>query len=135
MYTWPTIEIGVGLIACNLPSLSSTATEALSKQIRRGLNLAFSGVRHNVVRLSWRLDPRRNHTNPHLINTGDDGMTSDLQRDQDSTISNITLVYVESMENVSSAAGGAGGRINGQISEQNRNLSDKDKVISGFDAV
>lgn len=135
MYTWPTIEIGVGLIACNLPSLSSSATEALSKQMRRGLNLAFSGIRHNVVRLSLRLDPRRSHTDPHLINTGNDGTTSDWQRDPDATNSNIELVYVESMKNVSSPAKGTGGRFNGQILEQNENLNDKNKVIRGFDAV
>lgn len=55
---WPPIEIGVGLIACNIPSLSFRAANALPKAIQRGLELSWSGLRHAAATLSLRSSNR-----------------------------------------------------------------------------
>jgi hypothetical protein len=56
---WPAIEIGVGLIACNLPSLSFRAVHTLPRALRRGMDLSWSGIRYAAGRFSLRSTSRR----------------------------------------------------------------------------
>lgn len=53
---WPTIEVGVGLIVCNLPSLSFRAAHFLPKLIRYGWNSSLSGIRQAAEKLTSRSD-------------------------------------------------------------------------------
>jgi len=140
--TWPAVEIGVGLIACNLPSLSFSATRAITKQIRHGWNLSLSGLRHAAERLSLR---SRNKTESHPTKTGDDGTALDWsnsrhgslghvgQRGSVATVSHIPLVNMESKAHVSSEARPADGRVNGLVADPTENGNGM--VIKGFDAV
>jgi len=56
---WPAIEIGVGLIACNLPSLSFRAISAFPAALRRGISLSLSGIRHAGAIITLRSGSRR----------------------------------------------------------------------------
>lgn len=130
---WPAIEVGVGLIACNLPSLSFQAIHVLPRQIRQGWNLSLSGIRHAVERLSLRSDPRRTQTDTHLTKIGDDGTASDWYNSRRGS-SHIPLVHLESKANVSSETRPVDGQaINGYIPEPTENGNGK--VSRGFDAV
>lgn len=51
---WPAIEIGIGLIACNIPSLSFKILNTLPSAMRRGFNLSWTGIRHAAAILTLR---------------------------------------------------------------------------------
>lgn len=142
---WPNIEIGVGLIACNLPSLSFRVAQVLPKQIQRGWSLSLSGIRHAMATLSLKLD-LRSHTDRHLANTDDDGATSDWyqsrrrspgyleQQGSAATISNLPLVHVGPMkDNVSSETRPAGAWRKWPGAD--RKCEQQEQVVRGFDAV
>lgn len=57
---WPAIEVGVGLLACNLPTISFQVLLSLPRSIGQGLRLSISGLRSVVARLIPR--SRTTHT-------------------------------------------------------------------------
>lgn len=143
--TWPAIEVGVGLIACNLPSLSFRAVHALPQCIRRGWNLSLSGLRHAVERISLRSDERRSHADPHHTKHGDDGTARDWynsrreslgklqQQSSAGTSSHIPLVHLGSKAKESGETSPVSVCVNGQNTEPTENVNSK--VFRGFDAV
>ena len=95
---WPTIEIGVGLIACNLPSLSFRIARALPEAVRIGWNVSLSGLRYALGRLSTRSESRRTLDNSHhgTVSDGtvnDDAAASSWYGSRDSTFENASEAH------------------------------------------
>ena len=60
------IEIGVGLIACNLPVMSYSAVRSLIRHLRRGWIVSRSGLRRTFGRMSVMLNSQKSHTGSTL---------------------------------------------------------------------
>ncbi|KAL8934071.1 MAG: hypothetical protein Q9211_005422 [Gyalolechia sp. 1 TL-2023] len=140
---WPAVEVGVGLIACNLPSLSFRVARALPKQLKRGWNVSMSGIRRAAERLTLGSDSRRTHNDPHMAKAGDDGTASEWydsrragknpgEQGSVTTVSNIPLVHLESKTSGDGKVRISNGYLDG-TSESTK--SGNSKTIYGFDAV
>lgn len=136
------MEIGVGLIACNLPSLSVRTANALPRQIRRGWNLSLSGLRRAAERLSLRSDPRKSYPDVNRTRDVDEGTAEDWynsrhrskrleQSPSGPTVSHIPLVHLGANSNKGVDNTVAAYRT--YLSEPTENANEK--VIGGFDVV
>ncbi|KAF2239558.1 hypothetical protein EV356DRAFT_572347 [Viridothelium virens] len=72
LISWPTMEIGVGLIACDLPSLSFHAISSLSRQLRRGWSISWEGIHHSLGLHSLHSRLRKGG-DPHSHGTAESG--------------------------------------------------------------
>lgn len=133
IYCWPSVEIGVGLIACNLPSLSFRAAQALPKKIRQGWKFSLSKLRYAADILPLRLDSKRSRHETQLTSDEEDATALEWYGsrrrppkipEQDAsvaTVSQIPLTHV---------------RPKGNANDEPRSMENGNgEIIQGFDAV
>jgi hypothetical protein len=68
---WPTIEVGIGLIAVNLPSISFRTTKIVPRVLRRGFDFSWLKVQEAVAALPIPLDSR--------VPVGEDSRIQDVE--------------------------------------------------------
>lgn len=83
---WPAIEIGVGLLASNLPHLSFRIAHKIKESLPRALRLSINSLRHAAAALSLsssgrhRHDHEQNHEHDHQSQPQQDQPQKDQQK-------------------------------------------------------